>query len=247
MRRLALRDHSLRARSRQILATQNFEGFEASLPEVTVLLATRRPKLLAAAFEAVRVQNYPRLELVVALHGDGFGSDSTVKAAASNLDCPLTIVRVPKDKRLGEVLNTAVAASSGTLITKFDDDDYYSADHIWDLVLAREYSQATLVAKATEFVYLTQRDSTVRVDKMRERFVVDPAVSGGVLMISRQDLQDAGGWRRVPRRVDICLARDVKQVDGSIYWTHGAGYLRVRHGNEHTWITDDDFLCESRQ
>ncbi len=242
MRRLALRDHSLRARSRQILATQNFEGFEASLPEVTVLLATRRPKLLAAAFEAVRVQNYPRLELVVALHGDGFGSDSTVKAAASNLDCPLTIVRVPKDKRLGEVLNTAVAASSGTLITKFDDDDYYSADHIWDLVLAREYSQATLVAKATEFVYLTQRDSTVRVDKMRERFVVDPAVSGGVLMISRQDLQDAGGWRRVPRRVDICLARDVKQVDGSIYWTHGAGYLRVRHGNEHTWITDDDFF-----
>jgi len=238
MRRLALRDHSLRARSRQILATQ---GIDTPPAEVSILLATRRPELLADAFKAVRVQNYPRLELVAALHGDGFKTDTEIKAAA-DLDCPMTIVRVPEDKRLGEVLNAAVKASSGTLITKFDDDDYYSADHIWDLVLAREYSQATLVAKAAEFVYLAQRDSTVRVDKMRERFVVDPVVSGGVLMISRQDLQDAGGWRRVPRRVDICLARDVKQLGGSIYWTHGAGYLRVRHGDEHTWTIDDDFF-----
>ncbi|MCY4175189.1 MAG: glycosyltransferase [Acidimicrobiaceae bacterium] len=239
MRRCALRDHSLRARGRQILSSQ---GFEAPPPEVTVLLATRRPEHFEAALDAVRAQNYPRLELVVALHGDGFGDETTLRAAVADLDCPTTIVRAPADKRLGEVLNAAVAASSGALITKFDDDDYYSADHIWDLVLAREYSGAMLVAKAAEFVYLAQRDCTVRVDKMRERFVPDPVASGGVLMISRQDLQDAGGWRRVPRRVDICLARDVKQVGGRIYWTHGAGYLRVRHGDEHTWTVGDEFF-----
>ena len=154
----------------------------------------------------------------------------------------MRIVRVEADKRLGEVLNAAVSASSGTLLTKFDDDDYYSADHIWDLVLAREYSGATLVAKAAEYVYLSQRDSTVRVDKMRERFVPHPVVSGGVLLISSHDLDAAGGWRRVPRSVDICLARDVVQVGGNIYWTHGAGYLRVRHGDEHTWTIDDNFF-----
>ena len=239
MRRLALRDHSLRARARQLLESQ---GLETPLPQVSVLLPTRRPELLGAAVEAVRVQNYPRLELVLALHGDGFGPDDEVVALTASLGCEVRIVRVDADRTLGEVLNAAVANSSGTLLTKFDDDDFYAADHIWDLLLARQYSGAMLVAKAAEYVYLSRLDQTVRVSKMRERFVPDPVVSGGVLMISRQDIDAAGGWRRVPRSVDISLARDVVQVGGSIYWTHGTGYLRVRHGDEHTWTIDDDFF-----
>ena len=239
MRRLALREHSLRGRARQLLESQ---GLETPLPQVSVLLPTRRPELLGAAVEAVRVQNYPRLELVLALHGDGFGPDDEVAALTASLGCEVRIVRVDADRTLGEVLNAAVDNSSGTLLTKFDDDDYYAADHIWDLLLARQYSGATLVAKAAEYVYLSRLDQTVRVSKMRERFVPDPVVSGGVLMISRQDIDAAGGWRRVPRSVDISLARDVVQVGGDIYWTHGAGYLRVRHGDEHTWTIDDDFF-----
>ena len=43
----------------------------------------------------------------------------------------------------------------------------------------------------------------------------------------------------MPRRVDIALAQDVAALGGRIYWTHGAGYLRVRHGDEHTWTVDD--------
>ena len=239
MRRLALRDHSLRARARQLLEAQ---GLEAPLPQVSVLLPTRRPELLGDALEAVRVQNYPRLELVLALHGGGFGTDDEIGALTEPLGCDVRVVRVGAAKTLGEVLNAAVAASSGTLLTKFDDDDYYGADHVWDLLLTRQYSGATLVAKAAEYVYLSRLDRTVRVSKMRERFVPHPVVSGGVLMISRQDIDAAGGWRRVPRSVDISLARDVVQVSGDIYWTHGAGYLRVRHGDEHTWTIDDDFF-----
>ena len=241
MRRLALRDHSLRARARQILATQ---GLEPPLPEVSVLLATRRPELLGAALKAVRAQNYPRLELVLALHGGGFGSDDRVAALVEDLDCEVRIVRAGTDQTLGAVLNAAVSASAGTLLTKFDDDDFYAPDHLWDLLLAREYSTATLVAKAPEYIYLSQDDSTVRVSKMRERFVPRPMAAGGVLMISRQDLDDAGGWRRVPRAVDTALAQDVARVGGSIYWTHGAGYLRVRQGDSHTWRVNDSFFTE---
>lgn len=241
MRRLALRDHSLRARARQILATH---GLEPPLPKVSVLLATRRPELLGAALEAVRSQNYPRLDLVLALHGEGFGSDACVAALLEDLECGARVVRAGKDQALGAVLNAAVSASVGTLLTKFDDDDYYAPDHIWDLLLAREYSGATLVAKAPEYVYLSRDDSTVRVARMRERFVPRPMAAGGVLMISRQDLDDAGGWRRVPRAVDTALAQDVAVAGGSIYWTHGAGYLRMRQGDSHTWRIDDSFFLD---
>ena len=239
MRRCALRDHSLRSRARQILGTA---GIGVPVPEVSILAPTRRPDRLADMISTVGGQTYPRLELVLALHGDEFGSDAEITALARGLPHPVRIVRVDGAKALGSVLRAAAAAAGGALLTKMDDDDYYSAEHVWDLVLAHEYSQAQLVGKSAEYVYLERLDKTVR-DRQRqrfsERFIPFVGVSGGVLMVSKHDLEEAGGWRRVPRRVDIALAEDVTVADGSIYWTHGAGYLRVRHGDEHTWVVDD--------
>lgn len=239
MRRCALRDHSLRSRSRQVLGAC---GIDVTVPEVSILAPTRRPDLLKALFETVGNQTYPRVELVLALHGDGFGDDAGLKELVSSNDYPIQIVRVDGAEPLGVVLNSALDASSGSLITKMDDDDYYSSEHITDLVLAHEYSAAELVGKSAEYVYLARIDKTVR-DRQRQRFseryIPFVGVSGGVLIISRHDLDTAGGWRRVPRRVDIALAQDVTAAGGRIYWTHGAGYLRVRHGDEHTWTVDD--------
>ena len=239
MRRGALREHSLRSRARQILAAA---GMDALGPEVSILAPTRRPERLGAVVDAVRSQTYPRLELVLALHGDGFGGDSEIAALTGALQHPVQVVRVDADEPLGAVLNAAVEASSGALLTKMDDDDFYAREHIWDLVLAHEYSQAELVGKSAEYVYLERLDKTVRDanrQKFSESFIPFIGVSGGVLIIARHDLVAAGGWRRVPRRVDIALAQDVAAVGGRIYWTHGAGYLRVRHGDEHTWTVDD--------
>lgn len=239
MRRYALRDHSLRGRARQLLGAS---GMEAPVPEVSVLAPTRRPDKLKDLLATVGAQTYPRLELVLGLHGDGWGADLEIVALAESFTPALRIVRVDGALPLGSVLHATAAAASGSLITKMDDDDYYGAEHVWDLVLAHEYSQAELVGKSAEYVYLEQIDKTVR-DRQRQKFseqyIPFIGVSGGVLMISRHDLEQAGGWRRVPRRVDIALAQDVAALGGRIYWTHGAGYLRVRHGDEHTWTVDD--------
>ncbi len=239
VRRCALRDHSLRGRARQLLGAS---GIEVPVPEVSVLAPTRRPDKLKDLLATVGAQTYPRLELVLGLHGDGWGADSEIAALAESFTPALRIVRVDGSLPLGSVLNAAAAAASGSLITKMDDDDYYGTEHVWDLVLAHEYSQAELVGKSAEYVYLEQIDKTVR-DRQRQKFseqyIPFIGVSGGVLMISRHDFEQAGGWRRVPRRVDIALAQDVAALGGRIYWTHGAGYLRVRHGDEHTWTVDD--------
>lgn len=243
MRRCALRDHSLRSRARQIFGSV---GVGVTPPEVSILAPTRRPERLGDLVRIVGAQTYGRLELVLALHGDGFGGDADIAAITSDLPHPVQIVRVDGSEPLGAVLRAAADAASGELITKMDDDDFYGAEHIGDLVLAHEYSGAQLVGKSAEYVYLERLDKTVRDQqrqKFSERFIPFVGVSGGVLLISRNDLAEAGGWRRVPRRVDIALAHDVTSAGGSIYWTHGAGYLRVRHGDEHTWnVEDSHFL-----
>ena len=239
MRRHALQDHSLRSRARQVLGAT---GIEVLPPEVSILAPTRRPERLGPLLDTVGAQTYPRLELVLALHGEGFADDAEIAARAGDLRIPVQVIRVDGAQPLGAVLRAAAAAAGGALLTKMDDDDFYGDEHVWDLVLTHEYSGAELVGKSAEYVYLEGSGRTVR-DSYRqgfsEQYVPFPVVSGGVLMIARHDLEAAGGWRRVPRRVDNALAQDVTALGGRVYWTHGAGYMRVRHGGEHTWDVDD--------
>ena len=236
MRRAALRDHSFQARARQL-------GHEAP-PLVSVLLATGRPRFLPRALAAVARQTWPRLELVLGLHGGPFAD---VERRGAELPHPVKVVHVPASEPLGTVLAAATAAATGTLLTKMDDDDLYGADHVWDLVLAREYSQATLVGKGVEFVYLAASDRTVHWHRGGgESYRQPTTLAGGALLIARDALDRVGGWRRLPGGVDQALIGDVVRAGGSVYRTHGTGFMLVRHGGRHTWsVSDDWFLAHA--
>ncbi len=236
MRRAALREHTLRSRARQICARALPDP--PRLSRVSILLATRRPARLPQALAAVARQTYPELELVLALHGEGFVD---VERRVAGLACPTQVVRVDARQPLGSVLNVAAAAAGGMLLTKMDDDDLYGADHVWDLVLAHEYSQAQLVGKGLEFVYLAASDRTLHClagggESYTRR------LAGGALLIAREDLRRLGGWRRVPREVDKLLIEDVERAGGRVYRTHGAGFMLMRHGRRHTWGMPDDYF-----
>ena len=236
MRRAALRDHSLQARAWQL-------GREAP-PLVSILLATGRPRFLPRALAAVARQTWPRLELVLGLHGGPFAE---VERRVAELRHPVKVVRAPASQPLGAVLAAAAAAASGTLLTKMDDDDLYGADHIWDLVLAREYSRAALVGKGVEFVYLAASDRTVHWHCGGGESYREPTtLAGGALLIARDALERAGGWRRVSGGVDQALIEDVVRAGGSVYRTHGAGFMLVRHGQRHAWdVSDGWFLARA--
>ena len=238
MRRAALREHSSWARARR-------QG-EEEFPLVSILLATKRPGFLPWALANVARQTWPRVELVLALHGAGFAE---VEPRVAELPHPAKVLRAPASEPLGAVLDAAVEASSGTLLTKMDDDDAYGADHLWDLVLAREYSGAQLVGKWLEFVYLSASNRTIRWFHGRSERYQASVLAGGTLLVSRRDLDGAGGWRRAPQGVDTALAADVLQAGGRVYRTHAAGFMMVRHGCRHTWNdrdgSDDSFLARA--
>ena len=235
MRRAALRTHTLGARARQLCAAAGVDP--PPWPRVSVLLATRRPGLLDRAVASVARQRYPRLELVLALHGPGF-APGAVGAAVAGFGHSVKVLHCGEDRALGAVLNAAAAEAGGTLIAKMDDDDVYGAEHLWDLVLAHEYSGAALVGKFPATVYLAHRDRTVR----RRRVASEAwsrSITGGAMLLSRSDLERAGGFRRAPRHVDRALVEDVVRIGGAVYRTHDAGYLLVRHGGRHTWEADE--------
>ena len=236
MRRAALREHSLTSRVRQV--AERALPDPPRLPLVSVLLPTRRPELLERALAAVRRQTYPRLELMLGLHGEGFGEEAPGAAGPS---VPVTALRLDASLPLGSVLNALTDASRGTLLTKMDDDDVYGPDHIWDLVLAHEYSQAPLVGKASEFIYLAGADRTMRrISSGSERFHL--TISGPALLIERHMLDRVGGWKRCGPGEDQALIYAVLRAGAGVYRTHPFGLALVRHGRQHASTVSDAFL-----
>jgi hypothetical protein len=62
-----------------------------------------------------------------------------------------------------------------------------------------------------------------------------PIVAGGTMMLSRDALASVGGFRPMRRHVDAGLLSAVRAAGGSVYRTHGHGYLLRRGSTGHTW------------
>jgi hypothetical protein len=198
---------------------------------VSVLLASNRADRIAEAVGRVTAQHHRPLEVVVAAHGIDVALHDTPS------DVPVTVVPVPTTATLGHALQAATEAASGDVVVKMDDDDLYAPSHVTDLVLALRFSGATVVGKAAEFVHLGGLDVTVRRGLVSERF--GGHVAGGTLALHTSDLADVDGWTPVPRAVDTRLLHAVHRAGGSVYRTHGFGFILNRHGRGHTYEVGD--------
>jgi hypothetical protein len=204
------------------------------LPSVSLVLVSRRADLVTPMVRRLSRLDYPRLQIVVGLHGASAPAD--LHAAAGSRD--LVVREFDGGEVFGTVLNHAFDCASGELVGKVDDDDYLSDAHVLDLVMAHHYSGATLVGKSTTVVFLEAIDTTVRrVYGVRETFT--HRVSGATFLLDKGDLAALGGWPAVPRAVDTALITTLRDQGGTIYQPHDLGYLYVRKADasSHTWTT----------
>ena len=156
---------------------------------------------------------------------------------------PVSIMELPGNTTLGEALGIATARACGSFVAKIDDDDIYGPEHLWDLIVARVLSGATVVGKASEFVMLDQLGILIRRTNMPSD-TYDRVVAGGTMMIPRGELEALGGWRPVRSGLDRALLDRVLQGGGLIYRTWPIGFIYRRHGIGHTWDTSDDYFLK---
>jgi hypothetical protein len=234
-RRATHADHALPARLRQIRRAAGLPV--QGPPGVSVVVSTNRPEMLGRIVANVALQDYPSLELVLALHGDGFPAADP----ATPDGLTMTVLRFPADAVFGHVLGSASAAASGEWVAKMDDDDWYGAEHLSDLVLAAGYSGADLVGKGSEFVYLEAARVTIR-RGLGAGEAPSRTLSGGTLLVRSSVLREVDGWRGLPGGVDVALIDDVASAGGAVWRTHPFGYLLRRTTGRHTWSVDERYF-----
>ena len=206
-------------------------------PAVSVVLATRRPELLAHALAQVeRQRGVERIELVLAPHGFDAGARARWPAPPRRRRAPGA-----RPTRCSATCCTARSpAAGGDVVLKMDDDDWYGPDFVADLLLARAWSGAELVGTPDDWHYLEPRDQTVRLGSPVEDY--KQFVAGGTMLLDVGLLREVGGFRSVPRAVDAHLIGAVRRAGGAVYRTHGLGYLMRKVGTGHTWAEDLDDL-----
>ncbi|GDX31727.1 hypothetical protein LBMAG15_06610 [Actinomycetes bacterium] len=231
---------------RTALQTSTPAAALGSWPSVSAVLLTNRDTYLGRAMKQIARLDYPNLQVTVGLHGFELAANQSAELSAV-AGREIHFSSVPKSVPFGAAMQLMSQRADGELITKIDDDDYYGADHIWDLVVARLYSRAQVVGKALDWIYLEGEDTTVfRPTYAAEKYSF--FVAGGTILISRADLADVGGWRPVGKSIDRGLLESIKQSGGLIYRTHGLGYLYVRHLATHTAVVaDEHFLTKTQQ
>jgi Glycosyl transferase family 2 len=239
LRRLVHRHHSV-YENLAALAAAYGHSVSAS-PSVSILMATNRPEMVTFAIEQMVAQRYPNVEILCGLHG--FSLPAATRERVTAIAPHAQLFDIGSDRDLGQALALLGERASGDLVTKWDDDDWYSTEHLHDLVAAMRYSGADVVGKSAEYIYLSSIDLTLRrFAAGGERF--STTVAGATLMLTRSMLQRIGGWPAGSRRVDRLLIEAVEAMGAPIYRLHGVGFLvrRGSHTGSHTWQVEDDYF-----
>jgi hypothetical protein len=236
LRRAALVDHSAREWRRRLAHVA--ESQAPAKPSISVLLCTRRPDMLRFAIRQVCRQRYTEMELIVSAHGFEVSEPELAEMARPGV--PVTAVTVSDRVAFGDALNAAAAKASGDVFVKMDDDDWYGPDFVSDLELARMYSGADIVGCPPEFIFLEDSWVTTR-GKVPTELYRSP-VAGGTLMVDRAAFRAVGGFRRLRKHVDASLQSAVVEAGGTVYRSHGLGYVLRRQRTGHTWDPGPEYF-----
>jgi hypothetical protein len=237
-RRLAMRHHGGFFRLAE--AVQASTGHRL-LPHVSVVVSSRRPARMAQVLRMLARQTYPHFEVIAIMHGVPEPDLAPYAEELAGLD--LRVIAADASTKFGAALAQGVRESRGDLVTKIDDDDWYSREHLWDLVLAWLYSGADIVGKTTEYLYFEGIDHTVH-----RRFATETyheQVAGGAMLLSRSALDAIGGWRPTVNATDRSVLVGIYDNGGIGYRTHGLGYVYIRHDDGHTWAQQDSDLARN--
>ncbi|WP_325049534.1 glycosyltransferase family protein [Kocuria soli] len=216
-------------------------------PTVSAVLCTNRPKNLPVALQTIGAQIGVDLELVVVCHG--FGADTgageqslTDMATAYGIE-KLRIVDAPEDWTLGECFNAGVAAATGEVITKMDDDDWYGPNYLRDQLAMLRVTGADVVGKQASFMYVESYNVTLLRFAEREHRWTDFVL--GPTLMARREVFEQHPFESRTTGEDSAFLDSVANSGLRIYATDRFNFRQFRGGHGHTWNVTDQHVVST--
>lgn len=226
--------HSLTSRVATLADTL---GLERPTPRrsVSAIVATNRPHELDTVLANVGRQVHPAVELVLVLHGFDVDQGELKDRAAAAGVTSLTVVEAAVELTLGACLNLGIDAAGGDYLAKLDDDNYYGAHYLTDLVDAFDATGAGVVGKWAHHVWLRGSGAVVlRYPDAENSY--QRRIQGGS-MVFDGDLLRRIRFSDLPRGVDSDVL-DRALAEGVAVWSGDRfNYVSIREADTsgHTW------------
>lgn len=237
-------DHTYAHRAESIIrAAVPGRGVTVALPSVSLLVSSMRPHQIESVFRTVGGFIGLGVELVLVTHGFAVPATRIQDLKLKYCVEKVVVIEQPRDVSLGECLNSAVAASSGEVLSKLDDDDFYAPFYLQDLLHALSYSGAQIVGKKAHFVRVAAYDATlIRYETSEHSYttsVMGPTITG------RREIFEAIPFQNVGRGEDTEFLRAVRAAGGTIYGADRYNYCQIRGSEDHTWKISDASIIAS--
>jgi glycosyltransferase involved in cell wall biosynthesis len=152
---------------------------------VSIIACTMRDMMMENVLENYSRQIYKDKELIIILNEDKMDIEKWRKKAL-NFD-NVTVFQLPEELTLGDCMNFGIEKANFNVISKFDDDDYYSPYYLTEAMKAfEENPEVQLIGKGVCFLYFEENNLLTVYKKGKESEIEDGFLKGGTLVFKKE-------------------------------------------------------------
>ena len=123
-------------------------------PGVSIIMSTNKNKYLNDIYNNFVRSDYKTKELIIIINNNKISKEDYENKFKDFNN--VSIYQLDENITLGECLNFGINRAKYDYIAKMDDDDYYGANYLLDLMNVFEYTDADVVGKNAIFIYFEE-------------------------------------------------------------------------------------------
>lgn len=208
-------------------------------PLVSIIMASMREQYIDRIVTNISRQSYKNKEFIIITQNFSPENVELLRKKLSEIKelRRFQVVENNTSATLGERQNQAASYAKGSLLAKFDDDDFYFENYLSDMVLPFKFGSYDLVGKAETFIFLEALNKTVLIRNEKAHHREMDFVAGPTFVIKKSTFDKLGGFMELNQSEDSNLLKRLKESGGNIYSSDSFNFVQFRSKDvsNHTW------------
>ncbi|WP_420934004.1 glycosyltransferase [Alteromonas sp. A081] len=222
---------------------------EREAPLVSIITCTRRPEMIDRIVTNMARQNHANIELILVLQGFSQSQSEELigklKSVDSNIKRVTAIIN-DSEETLGERFNKAAEKANGEYIAKMDDDDFYFANYLKDMLIPFTFGDYAMVGKKELYMYLSGSQKLIKRFPGMKHQTAD-FVAGPTFVI-KKEVFDKVKFESRNTGEDSSFVRNLKTAGYNIYAADPFNFIQFRADpKSHTWVVPDEEILAGSQ